>query len=139
MLLLRKICISVRSSPLILYFKNNWNGESKKNGYKIYYCRQREIIPKKKNLTQMELAEKTELSLDSIKRIEGGRCGLSLDSFLRVSDVLHVPLSYLLCERKEEIPEERIVKEIISGKNDNQKKYLLHMLYEMAKEMDRLL
>lgn len=39
------------------------------------------LYRKKEGLTQMELAERADLSLDSIKRIEGGKRSMSLDSF----------------------------------------------------------
>lgn len=94
---------------------------------------------KRENLTQMELAERAQLSIDSIKRIEGGKRTMSLDNFLRVADALHVSLSCLLYEEMEKTPEIGWIKEILHGKNSKQKRYLIHMLYEMAKEMDKLL
>lgn len=36
---------------------------------------------KKQNLTQAELTEWADLSMDSIKRIEGGKRAMSLESF----------------------------------------------------------
>lgn len=33
---------------LLLHFKRNQNGEPESEGYKIYYCRQREAIPEKR-------------------------------------------------------------------------------------------
>ncbi len=56
------------------------------------------IYRKSKNLTQADLAEKAELSLDSIKRLESGKRSMSLDNFLRVVDALQIPLSFLLYE-----------------------------------------
>ena len=50
------------------------------------------LYRKREKLTQMELAERAELSLDSIKRIESGKRTMSLENFLRVADALHVPL-----------------------------------------------
>lgn len=44
------------------------------------------LYRKKENLTQMELAERADLSLDSIKRLERGLRMMSLENFLRVSD-----------------------------------------------------
>lgn len=42
-------------------------------------------MPKRQNLTQAELAERAELSLDSIKRIESGKRTMSLENFLRLN------------------------------------------------------
>lgn len=54
------------------------------------------LYRKKENLTQAELAERADLSLDSIKRIEGGKRTMSLENFIRLSDALHVPLSFFI-------------------------------------------
>lgn len=94
---------------------------------------------KRANLTQIELAEQAELSLDSVKRIEGGKRSMSLENFLRLSKVLQIPLSFLLYEQKDKAPEEEQIRSILEGRSDRQKKYLLHMLWEMADGMDKLL
>lgn len=44
------------------------------------------LYRKKQNLTQFELAEKAELSVDSIKRIEHGSRTMSLENFMRIAD-----------------------------------------------------
>ena len=46
------------------------------------------LYRKKQNLTQIELAEKAELSVDSIKRIERGSRTMSLENFMRIADAL---------------------------------------------------
>lgn len=81
------------------------------------------LYRKKENLTQMEVAEREVLSLDSIKRIERGMRTMSLENFLRVSDALHVPLSYLLYEEREEAPEIEQIKEMLQGKSAKQRKF----------------
>ena len=55
---------------------------------------------KKANLTQAQLAERAELSLDSIKRVEAGKRTMSLENFLRLSDALRIPLTFLLYRQK---------------------------------------
>ncbi len=94
---------------------------------------------KKQGITQMELAERADLSVDSIKRIESGNRGMSLDSFLRICNALRVPLSFLLYEQNDDVPYEEWVRCILETQSDNQKKYLLHMLQEMADGMEGLL
>ncbi|MCI9478846.1 MAG: helix-turn-helix transcriptional regulator [Lachnospiraceae bacterium] len=94
---------------------------------------------KRENLTQIELAEHAELSLDSVKRIEGGKRTMSLENFLRLSEALQIPLSFLLYEQKDKVPEEEQIKSILEGRSDGQKRYLLHVLREMSNGMDRLL
>lgn len=96
------------------------------------------LYRKKQKLTQMKLAELADLSVDSIKRIEAGQRSMSLENFLRLADALQVPLSFLLYEQAE-IPELEQLNNILKGRSDKQKKYLLHMLQEMVEGMDKLL
>lgn len=96
------------------------------------------LYRKKQKLTQIKLAELADLSVDSIKRIETGQRSMSLENFLRVSDALQVPLSFLLYEQAE-MPELEQISNILKGRSDKQKRYLLHMLREMADGMDKLL
>ncbi len=96
------------------------------------------LYRKKENLTQAELAERAELSLDSIKRIEGGKRTMSLENFIRLSDALRVPLSFFLYDQADILSETERIRCILDGKNEKQKEYLLHILQEMAKEMDKL-
>lgn len=96
------------------------------------------LYRKKENITQMALAERAELSLDSIKRIEGGKRTMSLENFLRIADALHVPLSLLLYAQVESIPDSERILCIFEGKSKKQKDYLLHILQEMATGMDKL-
>lgn len=97
------------------------------------------LYRKRENLTQTELAEKAELSLDSIKRIEGGKRTMSLENFIRLSDALRVPLAFFLYDKKDTMPEAERINCILKGRSASQKEYLLHMLQEMAEGMDKLL
>lgn len=97
------------------------------------------LCRKRQNLTQAELAEREDLSLDSIKRIESGKRTMSLEIFLRLSDALHVPLSFFLYDQENMMPEAERIHCILKGKSERQKEYLLHMLLEMAEGMDKLL
>lgn len=71
------------------------------------------LYRKKKNLTQFELAEKAELSVDSIKRIEHGSRTMSLENFMRIADALAVPLSYLMYEKSKSNPYNRTYSEYL--------------------------
>lgn len=97
------------------------------------------LYRKRENLTQVELAERADLSLDSIKRIEGGKRTMSLENFLRLSDALNVPVSFILYAQEDMMPETERIHCILKGRSERQKKYLLHMLQEMAEEIDKLL
>ena len=96
------------------------------------------LYRKKRNLTQFELAEKAELSIDSIKRIEHGSRTMSLENFMRIADALAVPLSYLLYENLNEIPITERILNVLNSKSGKQQEYLVHMLEEMVKGLDKL-
>lgn len=97
------------------------------------------LYRKKKNLTQFELAEKAELSVDSIKRIEHGSRTMSLENFMRIADALAVPLSYLIYENLNQIPITERILNILNNKNGKQQEYLVHILEEMSVGLDKLL
>lgn len=97
------------------------------------------LYRKKQNLTQFELAEKAELSVDSIKRIEHGNRTMSLENFMRIADALAVPLSYLLYENLNEIPVTERILNILNSRNVKQQEYFVHMLEEMSLGLDKLL
>ena len=97
------------------------------------------IYQKQRNFTQVQLAEAADLSIDSIKQIEHGSRTMSLENFMRIVDALEIPLSYLLYEKPNEIPLTERIKNVLYDRSEKQKEYLLHMLEEMAKGMDRLI
>lgn len=97
------------------------------------------LYRKKENLTQAGLAERADLSLDSIKRVEGGKRTMSLENFMRIVEALKVPLSFLLYENADVIPETESLICIFEGKSQKQKEYLLHMLQELAEGLDKLM
>lgn len=97
------------------------------------------LYRKKENLTQAELAERADLSLDSIKRIEGGKRTMSLENFIRVAEALKAPLPFLIYENVDVIPEMERLFCIFEGKSQKQKEYLLHMLQVMAVGLDKLI
>lgn len=97
------------------------------------------LYRKKQNLTQFELAEKAELSIDSIKRIEHGSRTMSLENFMRIADALDVPLSFLVYENLNKIPITERILNTLNSKSCKQQEYLLHMLEELAFVLDKLL
>lgn len=130
--------VHIRSPPNDSSYQKNQNGESKMKDIKYIIADNVKIYRKKKNLTQVELAELADLSLDSIKRIEGGKITLSLENFIRIANALEVPLSFFMYEQISIIPETEIMLCILDKKNDKQREYLLHMLQEMADGMEKL-
>ena len=75
------------------------------------------LCRKQRNLTQLELAERADLSVDSIKRIESGISTMSLDDFLRLLDT---PPSFLLYDQVDKIPEVERIQCILKGRSECQ-------------------
>ncbi len=96
------------------------------------------LYRKKGKMTQAQLAERAELSTDSVKRVEKGKITVSLESFLRLAEALGVPVAYLISEKIEELPEMQQFHEAVQGKSEKQKRFLIHMLRQMAEEMEKL-
>ncbi|MCM1083961.1 MAG: helix-turn-helix domain-containing protein [Clostridium sp.] len=97
------------------------------------------LYRKQRNLTQLELAERADLSVDSIKRVERGSRTMSLENFMRITDALNIPLTYLLYESRNKIPIVEHIQNVLNGKSEKQQEYLVHMLEEMAIGLDKLL
>ena len=64
---------------------------------------------------------------------------MALENFLRLSNALGIPLTFLLYEQKDRMPDEERIWGILKGRSDGQKEYLLHMLQEIADGIDRYL
>lgn len=97
------------------------------------------LYRKQRNLTQLELAERADLSVDSIKRVERGSRTMSLENFMRIVEALDVSVSYLLYESPNIIPITERIQNILNGKSEKQQEYLIHMLEEMAEGLDKLM
>lgn len=97
------------------------------------------LYRKQRNLTQLELAERADLSVDSIKRVECGSRTMSLENFMRIADALDVSVPNLLYKSLNEIPIIERIQNVLKGKSEKQKEYLIHMLEEMAEGLDKLM
>ena len=51
----------------------------------------------RKNMTQQEFAEQVNISLDTVRKIEQGRRGMSIDILIEIADFFNVSTDYLLC------------------------------------------
>lgn len=97
------------------------------------------LYRKQRNLTQLELAERADLLVDSIKRVECGSRTMSLENFMRIAEALDVPLSYLIYESLVNIPIIERFQNALNNRSIKQQEYLIHMLEEMAENLDKLL
>ena len=97
------------------------------------------LYRKQRNFTQLELAERADISIDSIKRVERGSRTISLENFMRIADALDVPVSYLLYESLNKISITDRIQSVINNKNEKQQEYLVHILKELADGLDELM
>lgn len=89
-----------------------------------------------KNMSQMELAEKSDVSLDTIKSIEAGRRAVSMDTFNRIADALEIP-PYILMKEEDSCLEK--MHRILVGKSENEIEWMLYMaehIFEGRKKFD---
>ncbi len=64
-------------------------------------------------LTQEQLAEKLNITLDHLKRLENGRNGCSIDLLMSISETLSVSSDYLLFGKTNHDEERRKILEVI--------------------------
>lgn len=80
-------------------------------------------LRKEKRLTQMELAEKINVSRQAISKWEIGKAVPSMENLICLSKLYDVPLDYLVNEEGKQNPEETSAKEIV--KQTRHPKYLI--------------
>lgn len=74
-------------------------------------------LRKKNGLSQLELAEKLNVSRQAISKWEVGSTIPSIDNIKKLSNMYHVPLSYLMHNSEEILPEETAKVEVPQADN----------------------
>lgn len=62
-----------------------------------------------------------------------------MENFMRIAEALDVPLSYLIYESLVNIPIIERFQNALNNRSIKQQEYLIHMLEEMAENLDKLL
>lgn len=65
-------------------------------------------LRKKNGLSQLELAEQLNVSRQAISKWEVGRTIPSIDNIKKLSEMYHIPLSYLMHDTEEVVPEDTV-------------------------------
>lgn len=78
-------------------------------------------------LTQMELADRADISVDTVKNIERGRRSMSLDTYLGIVQALETSPSALVNGKEPGKYMERF-RYIIDQRSDSEIEFVLHML-----------
>lgn len=83
--------------------------------------------------SQERLAEKAEVSIDTIKNVESGRRTMNLDTYLRIVDALETtPLALIKCEEQSEEWFDRLLF-MTAHCSDREMKFVLYMVEQILK------
>lgn len=90
---------------------------------------------KKLHISQAELAERADLSIDTIKGVENGRRAMSLDTYLRIVKALGTtPMALMNNEQPEKYMERFFF--LVAGRGEREIEFVLHMVEHLLNERD---
>ncbi len=93
---------------------------------------------KKQRISQEWLAEKADISVDTVKSVESGRRAMSLGTYLRIVQALETtPMALMREEQQEEYAERFFF--LTAGRCEGEIELALHMVEDLLKEKDRYL
>lgn len=110
------------------------------NGENVYSMIAANIRKERKRLciSQIQLAERADVSLDTVKSIEGGRRAMSLDTYLRIVQALETTPTALLHGKQHKDYVERFSYMTVERSN-KEMEFALHMLEQLLKGQDNYL
>lgn len=86
-------------------------------------------------MSQAELAERAELSIDTVKSVEQGRRAMSLDTYLRIVKALETTPVALMNDKQPEKYMERFFF-LVAGRSEREIEFVLHMVEHLLEEQD---
>lgn len=92
----------------------------------------------KGHITQAGLAERADISVDTVKSVESGRRSMSLDTYLRIVRALGTTPLALMHEGQREEYLDRLFF-LLAGRKEGEIEYVLYMVEHLLKGMDRCL
>lgn len=93
---------------------------------------------KKLCISQASLAERADISVDTVKNVESGRRAMSLDTYLRIAQALEVTPIALMHEVQRGEYLERFFS-LMAGRDEDEIEFVLHMVEHLLKGRDRYL
>lgn len=110
------------------------------NGENLYEIIAGNIRRERKRLciSQAELAERADVSVDTIKSVENGRRAMSLDTYLSIVQALETtPLALMSREQPEQYIERFIF--MMNRRNEREIEFALHMVEQLLRGQDSYL
>ena len=89
-------------------------------------------LRKEKNMTQAELAERADVSLDTIKSVENGRRAMSLDTYLNIVHALESSPMVLMSQQHPEKHIERFAF-MMNRCDEREIEFALHMIEQILR------
>lgn len=91
---------------------------------------------KKQYISQAQLAERADISLDTIKSIEAGRRTMSLGTYLRIVEALETTPSTLMSKEQSDEYIDRLLF-MVTNCSNRERKFVLHMVEQLIKGQER--
>lgn len=89
-------------------------------------------------ISQAELAERADVSVDTIKSVENGRRAMSLDTYLKIVQALGTsPLALMSREQPRQYIERFVF--MMNRRNEREIEFALHMVEQLLKGQDSYL
>lgn len=89
-------------------------------------------------ITQAELAERADISLDTIKSVENGRRAMSLDTYLNIVQALESSPTVLMCREHTDKHLERFAF-MMNRRDEREIEFALHMVEQLLRGQDNYL
>ena len=86
-------------------------------------------------MTQAELAERADISLDTIKSVENGRRAMSLDTYLNIVNALESSSMVLMSQKHTQKHIERFVF-MMNWRDEREIEFALHMVEQLLRGQD---
>ena len=95
-------------------------------------------LRKKRGMTQAELAERADISLDTIKSVENGRRAMSLDTYLNIVHALESSPMVLMSRKHPQKHIERFAF-MMNRRDEREIEFALHMVEQLLRGQDNYL
>ena len=93
---------------------------------------------KRQRISREALAERADISVDTVKNVEGGRGTMRLDTYLRIARALGTtPMSLIRDGQQEEYVERFCF--LVAGRDESEVEFALHMVEQLLAGRDRYL